>query len=199
MSDTSKREARARSLAAANSLTPWESMSPTERDVFRRQAEREGFTHDHDPTDPDDAVEPGLRGRLDTLRDLQIVQDDGASGVDNADRLEALGIEAQLSDDASREEAEQRLDELALSVDTTVLFEVVFGTGGPDDRLIVECGVFREEQTGYEPHAPRVTYEVRRILYRFSWAGKSAERVLTGDDRAAAERYASRVVPELAE
>jgi hypothetical protein len=41
------------------------------------------------------------------------------------------------------------------------------------------------------------SYEIRRILYRYSWSG-SAELELVGEDRRVAESFARRVVPELA-
>jgi hypothetical protein len=43
-----------------------------------------------------------------------------------------------------------------------------------------------------------IVYEIRRILYRYSWDG-SAERVLSGEDYDVAERFARQVVPELVE
>lgn len=44
-------------------------------------------------------------------RDLERVARGGASAIDDADRLEELGIESQLDDAASREEAKARLGE----------------------------------------------------------------------------------------
>lgn len=133
-----------------------------------------------DKTNATEHVGTALRGRLDDLADLRCVADSGASAVDNADRLEELGIEAQLSDTASQEEAYQRLAEHPLCVESVVLHEIVLGTGSPDDRLIVEVD----------------QGEIRRILYRYSWSG-SAERVLSGEDYETAKWFARLVVPGL--
>ena len=127
-------------------------------------------------------IDTALRGRLDDLADLQRVADGGASAVDDADRLEELGIESQLSDSASQEEAQDALAGFALSVETVTLHEIVLGTGGPDDRLIVEV-----DQGA-----------IRRILYRYSWSG-SAERVLSGANYDTAERFAHYMIPALEE
>lgn len=88
------------------------------------------------------------------------------------------------------EAAEVQIHEMPLGGDVTTCFEIVFGTGGPDDRLVVEC------DTVPNPRLARPDYEIRRILYRYSWNG-SAERRVIGGDREVAEELARRIVPEL--
>lgn len=104
-------------------------------------------------------------------------------------RLAEYGIETTHLDDPAEveEAATQVLSEYPLCVEATTVFEVVLGTGGPDDRLIFECSGDVEEG-----------FEIDRVLYRYSWTG-SAERVLSGEDREVAEEFARRTVPELAE
>lgn len=62
--------------------------------------------------------------------------------------------------------AAERLYELPLCVEATTTFEVVLGTGGPDNRLCLECdGCAADWQP--DPHTPPPTvYEVRRVLHR---------------------------------
>lgn len=199
----SKRDERAAALARANDGKDWESMRPSERDVYRRQADREGFRDDFDPTDPADAAAPGMRGRLDDLQALFLVIDGDA---DQADEQTLTGLEIgaeyddhELTTEPTADDAEQALYGMPLEVSRTTTFEIVFGTGGPDDRLLIECdSVSNASGLGY---GERVTYEIRRILYRFSWAGKSADVVIPSgsEDYSTAERYALQVVPELAE
>jgi hypothetical protein len=88
------------------------------------------------------------------------------------------------------EQADRLMAELPLCVEATTTFEVVLGTGGPDDRLVFEC----ERWPGTE--GSRDSYDIRRVLYRYSWEG-SGEVELYGEDREAAEAFARRVVPEL--
>lgn len=142
-------------------------------------------------------VEAHKRSRLGDLAALLTLQrDQGTQNVDDDElelvtgRLEALGVEFDggelLEDQASR-----LLDEYPLSVETTTTFEVVLGTGGPDDRLLFECSGGGNPIDG-QP------FEIDRVLYRYSWTG-SAERVLSGDDRETAEAFGRYVVPELSE
>ncbi len=90
------------------------------------------------------------------------------------------------------DEARERLRELPLVVEQRTQFEVVLGTGGPDDRLIFEC-----HHDGLGAHLSE-GYEIERVLYRYSWTG-TAEVELEGEDREIAEAFAREVVPELAE
>lgn len=129
-----------------------------------------------------------MRGRLDDLALIIRTRDAGEAPDDvSSEALEALGFSLEGGD--AVEEAERLLDEYPLSVETTTVFEVVIGTGGPDDRLIFECSGSSDVP---EP------FEIDRVLYRYSWTG-SAERVLDGEDRETAEELARRVVPELVE
>jgi hypothetical protein len=139
-----------------------------------------------DETNAAEYVATAMRSRLETIRVLT----ETASGTGNYsnDELERAGLEFEGD---SREDAFERLRELPLSVETITLFEVVLGAGGPDDRLTVEC----DQGPGACPGV--TSYEIRRIVYRYSWDGYG-ERVLTGDDFTAAATFASQVVPELA-
>lgn len=133
-------------------------------------------------------VETAMRGRLEDLALLQRAVDraEDLSYGDMAD-LESLGAGGE---DVAVE-AEEVLDEYPLCVESTVCYEIVFGTGGPDDRLVIECEAPSDKEGWHGA-------EIRRILYRYSWSG-SAERVLLGEDHDVAERFARSVVPELAE
>lgn len=151
-------------------------------------------------------IDEKMRGRLDDLAALQKlaeVHDEDDLEEWSNDELLALDIgygeAGPLDPDQVAEQAQERLDEWPLCVEATMQFEIVLGTGGPDDRLIVECTPCDPMEAEGRLGAPGETvYEVQRILYRYSWTG-SAERVLYGDDLAAAEEYARRVVPELVE
>jgi hypothetical protein len=136
-------------------------------------------------------VGTALRGRLDDLAALhQLIDGDG----DQADQktVEGLGIGAEYDDHelqgveglGEEDAAQDALDSYPLCVERATVFEIVLGTGGPDDRLVIECSE--------DP------YEIERIFYRYSWSG-SAERQLSGDDYDTAERFARSVVPELTE
>lgn len=149
-------------------------------------------------------VEANKRSRIDDLYLLLGTAEGKGEGWADPAALEALGVEdkhATEGDDAE-DEAAERLDEYALCVESTRTFEIVIGTGGPDDRFLIECTEISEESTGsgslsvtaYEP----ARYEIDRVLYRYSWTG-SAERILSGDDRETVEAYARRVVPALAD
>lgn len=150
-----------------------------------------------DETNAAEYIETAMRGRLDDLTILTGTADGKGEGWADPDKLEALGVaekHATEDDGVAAEEARERLEEYPLCVDTTTVFEIVLGTGGPDDRLLVECDSIVAPIYGDES---RRLYEIRRILYRYSWSG-SAERELTGDNYEVAERFARSVVPELA-
>lgn len=138
-------------------------------------------------------VSDAMRSRLDDLAKLTHIHngtDDDTGG------LSALGVDTDPADDpeTAREEADERLGEYPLSVERTTLIEVVLGTGGPDDRLIFEC----DGGPLYHGVGDDSAYEIRRVLYLYSWTG-SAEVELVGEDREVAEAFARRVVPELSD
>lgn len=145
-------------------------------------------------------VDSHMRSRLDELHNLSRLANPGVDLDEwSNDELLAMdigyGVAGPLSREYIQEQAEERLNEYPLCVEATTTFEVVLGTGGPDDRLIFECSY--EINPTLDDTAHR-DYEIRRVLYRYSWTG-SAERVLTGEDRETAEELARRVVPELVE
>lgn len=148
-----------------------------------------------DQTNPSEYVSTAMRSRLDDLAILTQVCQDNVSESKIAD-METLGFERGGRPFA--EQAQQLLDEYPLAVETTTTFEIVLGIGGPDDRLLVECDTDLGKYTGEPRRQFADAYEIRRILYRYSWEG-SAEVVLTGEDKATAEAFARRVVPELVE
>lgn len=147
-------------------------------------------------------IDGNLRSRLDELHNLQRLANPGVD-LDEWSNDELLALEigygepGPLSRETIQEQAEERLIEYPLCVEATTTFEVVIGTGGPDDRLLFECDVSQPHMGGDGPYG-EVQYEIRRVLYRYSWTG-SAERVLSGEDRETAEELARRVVPELVE
>lgn len=123
-----------------------------------------------------------MRGRLDDLAGLFAVVDGEATDTEAEDL----------------EEAEEQLDEYPLCVEATTTFEIVLGTGGPDDRLLIECNVANCSGESFRPGSGETpSYEIRRVLYRYSWSN-SAEVELVGKDKEVAERFAQHVVPELA-
>jgi hypothetical protein len=139
----------------------------------------------------DAAAEVGqaMRGRMDDITALLAIA--------NGEEISEKGAEVlDLDPDELAESADDHLTALPLAVEATTTFEIVLGTGGPDDRLLIECDrVVAGESVG----GPDLfEYEMRRALYRYSWTG-SGEVVLSGDDRDAAMDFARRVVPELAE
>lgn len=147
-----------------------------------------------DETDAVAYVGEAMRGRLETLKLLQAMIDDEGRNIAEPDAVAAeLGIDpADVDGDGAdlMEVAETALHELPLCVETTTVHEIVLGTGGPDDRLVVEVsGYAGNDASGWS---------IARILYRYSWSG-SAERALDGEDFEAAERFARQVVPELVE
>ncbi len=146
-------------------------------------------------TDAGAYVEEAMRGRLDDLRVLTRTAAGHGREFSN-EELEAVGLEFDGLDPA--DDAAGRLYEYPLGVEATTTFEVVLGTGGPDDRLLFECDVVESRiiERG-ENVLQSVGYEVRRVYYRYSWSG-SAELELHDTDREVAEALARRVVPELA-
>jgi len=193
----SKRDERAASLASVNDGKHWENLRPVEKDEYRRQATREGFRDDYDPTCASDAVGEAMRSRLDRLAVL--VKIGNGEDSSRAER-EAVDLAAAGEDDADggwdvQQEAQDRLHEFPLAVETMTTFEIVLGTGGPDDRILIEC---RTEKDRAQDGDTLTTYEIRRVLYRYSWSG-SAEVELVGEDREVAEAFAREVVPELVE
>ncbi len=141
-----------------------------------------------DLTDAVAYVGEAMRGRLETLKLLQAVIDDDGRNIAEPDAVAAeLGIDpADVDGDGADllEVAETALYELPLCVEATTTFEIVLGTGGPDDRLLIECETVENPMRDERDHAD---YEIRRILYRYSWSG-SAERVLSGEDYEVAGR-----------
>lgn len=141
-------------------------------------------------TDAASYVGEAMRHRLDIIGSLQQI---AGGDADSPEQVEALGLDEFAAPQALYEEADDRLCEMPLAVESTRLFEVVLGTGGPDDRLIFECDLIDPALSQQDP-----AYELRRVLYRYSWDG-SAEVELTGEDRLVAVEFARRVVPELTE
>lgn len=151
-----------------------------------------------DKTNAADYVETAMRGRLD---DLALLIATASGGVKpTPERAAELGL-ADMTDEgdwaAREDEARERLYEYPLCVQTRTAFEVVLGTGGPDDRLIVECNSY-EKEPGEQGWGSGLFYEILSILYRYTWSG-SGEVVLSGEDFDTAEAFAREVVPELAE
>lgn len=152
--------------------------------------------------DAHDEVDSHMRSRLDEIHNLdRLANPDVDLDEWSNDELLALdigyGVEGALSREYIQEAAEEQLNEYPLCVEATTTFEVVLGTGGPDDLLLFECrkelGTKEDPSDFLDAH-----YEIRRVLYRYSWMG-SATRVLTGDLKEVAEEFARRVVPELSE
>lgn len=205
---TTDREEAAKQLAS-DATRIWRDLSPADKDEFRREAakriERDGGIRIHPSEDETNAVEyvsTALRSRLDELGDLSKIARGEDLGEYSNDEILALDLAYGQPGpvDASQlsEEAEQRLIEYPLCVEATITFEIVLGTGGPDDRLLFECEPLEKAGPREEVDSYPQLYEIRRVLYRYSWMG-SAERALSGSDRETAEDLARRVVPELVE
>jgi hypothetical protein len=151
-------------------------------------------------TDAAAYVGTAMRGRLDDLALLQsLAAEDDQTDFGKVGALMAMSARdvSEAGQPYMAEQAEEALDEFPLCVERMVSFEVVLGTGGPDDRLIIECDTV-ERGAGHQGFALGLDYEIRRVLYRYSWEG-SGEVVLRGEDRKVAENFARRVVPELVE
>lgn len=133
-------------------------------------------------------IEGNMRSRLADLAMLVNI----AAGKGSRTERASMDIDTEDAEGA-REGAEERLREYPLCVEATTTFEVVLGTGGPDDRLLFECSAV--EPGPHDGHGG--SWEINRVLYRYSWTG-SAERVLSGDDQVVAEELAHQVIPELA-
>lgn len=155
-----------------------------------------------DETNAVEYVDTAMRGKLDDLILLTgLARGEGIDEISNDEMLGlgiAYGQPGPIEPEQIQEEAAERLDEYPLCVEATTTFEVVLGTGGPDDRLLFECTEYDEATLGESGAYREKSYEIDRVLYRYSWAG-SADRVLGDQDRVAAEDLARRVVPELAE
>lgn len=134
-----------------------------------------------------------------TIADLvdgeQVLEEMGHGRIAKALDIHEAEVE-ELSADDLREQADEYLREWPLCIEASTTFEIVLGTGGPDTRLMIECDRVEMNSVAIEQGRDRWSYEVRRVFYRYSWFG-SADFELTGDDRAAAEAFARRVVPEL--
>lgn len=136
------------------------------------------------------------------IADIRALVEIGQSGRGSRrdDELESLGVSFDEVGCADVDDAWDRLHEMPLCVEATTTFEIVLGVGGPDSRLLIECS--RVAGEGIE--GDRLTasgdfdYEIRRVLFRYSWEG-TGEIELTGEDREVAESFARRVVPELVE
>jgi hypothetical protein len=129
---------------------------------------------------------------LDDLLAIAGQEDPGIS----AGRLEDLGLVLE-GGDPPEDQANSLLDELPLAIETTVTFEIVLGTGGPDRRICLECEVELLDASEYGRFPDAEGFTVRRACYRYSWSG-SAEVDLSGADRQVAEEFARRAIPELA-
>jgi hypothetical protein len=156
------------------------------------------MTRTVDQTNAREYVGEAMRGQLDDLAALQQLATDRTYPSHLGVALESLGVEFE-GGEPLEDQAERLLDEYPLCVERTVSFEIVLGTGGPDSRLIVECDVDESRVVERGDLVLKAEgYEIRRVLFRYSWEG-SGEVELYGDDKAVAEAFARRVVPELVE
>lgn len=171
--------------------------SQTLRRLIAAGREELGRRHAVASTDAAAYIETAMRGRLDDLAALQQIARGDHIGEYSNDKILALGlaygIPGPIPDSQLEDEAGERLDEYPICVEEIQTFEIVLDIGGPDELLLIECDLAPDR----ESH-PRDRYEIRRVLYRYSWEG-SAEVELAGEDRETAEAFARRVVPELAE
>lgn len=156
-----------------------------------------------DQTDAKAYVGIEAKSRLEDITALQAVATESAGYglITDRDRLESLGVEVGPDGLVDADSALDRLYEMPLAVEAMTTFEIVLGVGGPDSRILVECDVTPPQS---RPDADdgvyiRATaYEIRRVLFRYSWEGTGTVQ-LTGDDKETAEAFARRVVPELSE
>lgn len=165
-------------------------------------ARRDGLTdyeRENIQTVPELFVDTAAKSLIDDLNILIGTAEGKGEGWADPDTLEALGVHDKHAgpEDNAEEEAQERLDEYPLCIEAMVTFEVVLGVGGPDSRILVECDRVEMNSTYEDQAGTRWAYEIRRVLYRYSWSGVG-EVELTGDDREIAEGFARRVVPELA-
>lgn len=112
------------------------------------------------------------------------------------ERLEELGLVCE-GGDPPEEQADRLIEGKPWAVQATVTFEVVLAPHAPDRRLCLECDVDLLDPSEPRRFPGRGGYTVRRASYRYSWSG-SSEVELSGAARQVAERFAARVVPELA-
>lgn len=172
--------------------TGWGSVTLDPDEIVERENWQSG--------DAEAEVHSSMRSKLDELHSLQCLTNPRVD-LDEWSNDELLALEigygeaGPLSRETIQEQAEERLNSYPLCVEATTTFEIVLGIGGPDQRLLIECDGGPSSQDG-DVHP--LAYEIRRILYRYSWTG-SAEVELTGEDYDVAEAFARRVVPELVE
>lgn len=198
------REDRARALATARGER-WVDIGSLKRDVYRREAEKAIDRGEQpasvDETDAKAYIGIAMRDRMDELTDLLSLTDlqftEEVAERLGSTRIGELGIDEETPEPNMVEEAERALRQTILCVDKAMVFEIVLGTGGPDSRILIECDMSTADYEG-DPMATSTVYEIRRVLYRYSWSG-SGEIELSGGDRLAAEMLARRVVPELVE
>ncbi|MBS1886116.1 MAG: hypothetical protein JSU06_02920 [Actinobacteria bacterium] len=150
-----------------------------------------------DETDARAYVTTSGRDLIRELRTLELLTQGGRT-LDETQMLDCIDVEGPADEDEIVEAAEDRLFSMPLAVEATTTFEVVLGCGGPDRRLCFECDVDSRVIERGENVLQSVGYEVRRVLYRYSW-DRSAEIELAGEDREVAEAFGRRVVPELVE
>jgi hypothetical protein len=150
-----------------------------------------------DQTDAKAYVGIEAASRIEDIGDLIALGEDGLQVGDElgAERLEALGLDIETFD---ADDVVEAIDQYPLCVEASTMFEIVLGIGGPDSRLVIECDRVEMDSEYVRRHGGHFAYEIRRVLFRYSWEG-SAEIVLGGEDRETAETLARRVVPELSE
>lgn len=129
---------------------------------------------------------------LQVLLDIADHCDPGFSGR----RLEDLGFVLEGGDPLA-DQAERLIDARPWGIQATVTFAVVLEPAAPQRSLRLECDPDLLDLGELRRFPGRGGHEVRRVFYRYSWSD-SAEVELSGADRQIAERFAARVVPELA-
>jgi hypothetical protein len=103
-----------------------------------------------DQTDVAAYVGEAMRGRLGDLRVLSRTAEGHRRDYGN-EELEDVGLEFDTLD--MEEDAADRLYEYPSAVEVTTTFEILLGTGGPDDWLCLECdGSPADWQP--DPHTP---------------------------------------------
>lgn len=151
-----------------------------------------------DETKAREYVAVAMRHRLDDIATLINLSESEPDDLDlERVDLDGLGFSPDIEPSNVRESADVLIDELPLCVDQVHEFHIVLGTGGPDDRIIIECDVIPPQSRRSEPVAITATrYEVSRITYRYTWDGMG-EIELRYEDYAAAYSFACRLIPEL--